>query len=99
MNDHELDDLLRRWEAPAAPEHLEARIFGARPSAWHWLLRGSVRIPVPVMLALLLLAGVWFAWSPKKNEAAKPAVHEVRLSDFQPVAEIKPRIIRSGEDK
>ena len=44
LNDNELRDLLRQWEAPAAPQHLERRIFGEpRKKPWYrWLLTGSI---------------------------------------------------------
>lgn len=97
LNDNELRDLLRQWEAPRAPAHLERRIFGeprARP--WYrWLWNGSVRVPVPVF-ALLLLAAVFAALSVRSRARhSEPAfAREVKLSEFQPVAAVKPRIVR-----
>ncbi|MBM3812204.1 MAG: RNA polymerase sigma factor [Acidimicrobiia bacterium] len=80
--------LLRRWEAPGAPARLEGRIFSNR--RWYeWLWKGSVRVPVPAMVALVivLVAGIGYLRRAEVNK-------EVRLTDFQPVAEMKTRIIR-----
>jgi hypothetical protein len=53
LSDRELDDLLRKWESPAAPARLRAAVFPetARPW-WHRLWHASIRIPVPVGFAL-----------------------------------------------
>ena len=96
LNDNELLDLLRQWEAPAAPPHLERRIFGEpRKQPWHhWLLTGSIRIPVPVFVLLLLVLSALSYVLPRGRRAPPAVMREVSLSDFQPVAEMKPRIIR-----
>lgn len=96
LNDNELRDLLRQWEAPAAPPHLERRIFGEPgKQPWHrWLLTGSIRIPVPVFVLLLAVLSALTYLAPHKRQVAPAPTREVRLSDFQPVAELKPRIIR-----
>jgi fatty acid desaturase len=101
LNDNELRDLLRQWEAPAAPQHLERRIFGEpRKQPWYrWLLTGSIRVPVPVFALLLV---VWSALTyvlPRARQTSSAFAREVRMSDFQPVAELKPRIIRRDYDK
>jgi quercetin dioxygenase-like cupin family protein len=59
MEDRELDRLLREWKAPDAPSHL--RIPRAQRSPWRWLVSGSIRVPVPVAAAALLLVGLWVA--------------------------------------
>ncbi len=97
LNDNELRDLLRQWEAPAAPPHLERRIFGEpQKQPWRrWVLTGSIRVPVPVFALLLLVALSALTYILPRARQAPPAfAPEVRLSDFQPVAELKPRIIR-----
>lgn len=104
MNDDELRDLLRQWEAPEAPVRLEGRIFGERPrQPWHrWLMTGSVRVPVPAFALVLLALSALAYVLPRGGQApARPAeVREVSFSEFQPVAELKPRIIRrSHEDR
>ncbi len=96
LNDNELSHLLRQWEAPAAPPHLERRIFGKpRKQPWHrWLLMGSIRVPVPVFVLLLLVLSALTYFLPRTRPAAPAPAPELSLSDFQPVAELKPRIIR-----
>ena len=57
MDDQELNQLLREWRAPDAPPDL--RLPRARASPLQWLTRGTVRVPVPVAFAALLLVAVW----------------------------------------
>jgi quercetin dioxygenase-like cupin family protein len=59
MDDPELNQLLREWKAPDAPPHLRPR--RARGSWLGWFVTGTVRVPVPVALAALLLAAFWIA--------------------------------------
>ena len=59
MEDQELDRLLREWKAPDAPSHLS--VPRARGSRLRWLVTGSIRVPVPVAAAALLLVGLWVA--------------------------------------
>ena len=60
LDDEELSELLRQWTAPPAPASLGRRIRSRRVPWWRWLLTGTVRIPVPVGLAAVVLAAVWF---------------------------------------
>ena len=96
LNDNELNDLLRQWEAPGAPPHLELRILGGRRERlWYrWLLTGDIRIPVPALTLLLAIFCVWTYVLLRNSQATPASAREVRLSDFQPVSELKPRIIR-----
>ena len=59
MDDRELNRLLREWKAPDAPPHLRPR--RAHRSWLRWLVSGTIRVPVPVALAALLLAALWIA--------------------------------------
>lgn len=59
MDDRELSELLREWRAPDAPPDLRPR--RAHRSGLHWLLRGAIRVPIPVALTALLLVAVWIA--------------------------------------
>jgi quercetin dioxygenase-like cupin family protein len=54
MNDQELNRLLREWTAPDAPPDL--RPPRTRASLLRWLVTGTIRVPAPVALALLLIA-------------------------------------------
>jgi hypothetical protein len=60
-DDLQLRGLLKEWRAPEAPASLNERVLGRRDTWWGFLLRGSIRVPVPVacVLALLMAAGAW----------------------------------------
>ena len=77
MNDQELRDLLTQWKAPEqAPRHIEDRIFGDRGSWFRWLFAGSVRVPVPVLAASIILVGTAaFLWT-RKQADPPPAVFQ-----------------------
>ena len=90
-NDQKLKELLRKWEAPSAPSSLAQRVF-PRQRWWQWLWTGSIRVPVPVGLAVLVAAGgLWLLNRPVVSAPQKP----VSLADFRPVEQLEPRIIRS----
>ena len=97
LNDDELRGLLRLWHAPPTPSGLEKRVLAsANPSRfkqyWRWLATGSIRVPVPVgigLCVLLLLLAFQALRTPKQPAAGS-------LSQFQPVTELKPRIVRSS---
>jgi hypothetical protein len=97
LNDDELTELLHRWRAPAAPLGLEEKVFpAAQRMPWRrWLLSGSIRVPVPVALVafVVLLSAIVFSLS-ARYPVLRPAA-AVTLSDFQPVKQLQPRIIRS----
>ena len=101
MNDHELNELLRQWKAPAAPASLEENLFvrRERDSWWRWLLHGSIRFPVPVAVAILaiLIVSVYAAVLGSQRHAAFPA-SQVSLADFRPVTQLEVRIIRSAHE-
>jgi hypothetical protein len=95
LNDRELDELLGRWRAPEAPESLNRRVLARRDAWWRWLLTGSVRVPVPLTIAVagVLAALVLMAVmrSPSKEPVRSP--EQVAL---HPVKRIELRIIRSN---
>lgn len=93
LNDHELQTLLKAWDAPEAPEHLQPPLPRRR---WYAVLWGaSVHIPVPV-LALILMAIIALQVFPRRERTPIPpdALREIRLSDFEPVPEAKPVVVR-----
>jgi quercetin dioxygenase-like cupin family protein len=59
MDDRELNQLLREWTAPDAPPDL--RPPPTQGSRLRWLITGTIRVPVPVAIAAVLLAGLWIA--------------------------------------
>ena len=99
LNDDELNALLRRWEAPAAPAGLHARIFSRQAvlklPGWHWLLNGSFRVPVPVAAALILLVALWaYVQAPQPSQPPPLAPEPVvSLADFRPVERLEPRFV------
>ena len=97
LNDNELDDLLSQWRIPPTPETLGEKLFpqANRLSWWHWLLSGTIRVPVPVGLAgIALLIGLGFT-AIHRHEDQVPH-RPMTIADFQPVKQLKPRIIRSN---
>ncbi len=96
LNDDELRDLLRVWVAPSAPPHLERHIFGSPEKAplYRWLLTGSIRVPVPAVLVLVLLLSTLTYVLPRFRQPQPAPSRVLKLSDFRPVPELKPRIIR-----
>lgn len=96
LNDDELDDLLSQWRVPPAPETLDGRLLLQRKRLpwWRWLLSGTITVPVPVGLAgFALLMGLLFAITHRQE--AHPPSRPMTLADFQPVKQLKPRIVRS----
>ncbi len=97
LSEKELNDLLRRWEAPAAPPTLAAKVLPRR-SSWRWVLAGTIRVPVPVGLALLAAMAALLLLRPQPRPAATAPVKPVSLADFQPVRQLEPRIIRRANE-
>jgi hypothetical protein len=98
LNDNELNDLLREWKTPAAPATLAEKFFSGAVTTprWRWFLSGSIRVPVPVGLAVIviIIASVVFGIS-NRPRVTWPA-GAATLADFQPVHQLQPRIIRSS---
>jgi len=94
-NDPKLKELLQKWEAPAAPATLTRRVF-PRQAWWRWLWSGSIRVPVPVGLAVLAAVVLGLYWSSRTVPQQVSAPEKpVSLADFRPVEQLEPRIIRS----
>ena len=97
FDDDDLKPLLSRWEAPEPPDRLRSRIFGAPPrSPWAWMLTGSVRVPVPAIV-VLVIALVWLAagrLSPGAEETVS-GEQPVSLADFRPAEEMRVRIVEA----
>ena len=94
LSETELNDLLRRWQAPQAPASLAARVLPPRPPWWRWILAGTVRVPVPVGLALLVAVAALLLFRPQPRPTVTAPVKPVSLADFQPVKQLEPRVIR-----
>lgn len=98
LDDRELHQLLRQWQAPDAPSHLRPPSPPAREPWWRWLVTGTIRIPVPVGMALVaLVAAAWMFSTPRREPVlgTQPSVNHpvVSLADFQPVQEVEVRVV------
>ena len=72
-NDPDLRELLREWEVPPASSSLDERVLRFRYSRWHYLLKGSVRVPVPVALCVTVLLAVG-AWRLSQSPDSPPRI-------------------------
>ena len=87
LSNEELDRVLPAWTAPPAPARLRAAVFDGASRSWWWKLwTASVRIPAPALLILAVLVGIAF-WRRGVTGGAD--------RQLQPVAELRPKIIRS----
>jgi|SRR5450432_476746 hypothetical protein len=99
LSEPELDRLLGEWNAPAAPARLRAAVFTeSRTPWWRRLWTLSVPLPVACGMALLIAAGVWW-WPRPVTPPTERVESEFDIHGLRPVAELRPRIIRSGNAK
>jgi hypothetical protein len=102
LTDRELDAMLPQWSAPEAPAQLKAKVF-AQPW-WRRLAGVSIRVPLPaacvLALAFLAAAGGWLRPSPPPRVVVQTITVESPATAvrWQPVSELRPRIIRSRHD-
>jgi hypothetical protein len=98
LDDKELNQLLRQWKAPDAPSTLERRIAPQPASPWRWLLTGSIRIPVPVGIVVVLMLVLWIMWG--RSTVVPVVVQSPRgtLADFQPVEQLQPTIVERNDE-
>ena len=101
INDGELNRLLREWKAPGAPPHLRPPSRRSREPWWRWFMTGTIRIPVPLGMALVaLMAAAWMSTVMRREPVAgtQPAGDHpvVSLADFQPVKEVELRVVGGG---
>lgn len=68
-DDAQLRELLGGWHAPQTPPSLERRVLASRQVWWRFLLRGHIRVPVPVACCLVALM-VFAAWRSMRPEGA-----------------------------
>jgi hypothetical protein len=95
LNDEELKRVLQQWKAPDAPASLERRVLGE--PWWRWLLTGSVRVPVPVGMALLAALGTALYFMTPRETNPRIVKGALTLADFQPVETWEPKIVRTHE--
>jgi hypothetical protein len=96
-DDAKLRELLKEWQIDGAPPSLDERVLGPRKRWWSFLLTGSVRIPVPAVIAifaaLLVMAAALFYRRPAPPQKAA----SVNLADFQPMKTLNYRVIRGEQ--
>jgi len=97
LDDRELSEILHQWEAPGAPPTLRERVLpvreAARTTLWRWLLTGTIRVPVPVGVAAVIVLVFWIYSKVPGPPVTVPTAPPVTLADFQPVAQLQPRIV------
>jgi len=100
LDEKELNELLRRWDAPKAPSSLQARVLPRPVSRWRWFLTGSIRIPVPIGVVAVLILAVWVlaGRTPQATPVAQPP-NSITLGDFQAVQQLEPRIIGNDNER
>jgi hypothetical protein len=101
INDPKLSELLREWQLSGATQSLDARVAAFRRSWWSFLLKGSIRVPVPVGLAaaaiLLAMAGALVRRQGEAPVAPAAGSPSINLMDFRPVHDVNVRVIRGHE--
>src|SRR6478672_4958135 len=93
LDENELNQLLRKWEAPSAPPSLKQRVLRPQKSRLSWLLRGSIRIPVPAAIAVAALIALWIHYSHPANPPRASEPGSVSLADFRPVHQLEPVLV------
>jgi len=63
LDDKELNQLLRKWEAPEAPATMRVAAERSRQSLWRWIWSGRIRVPVPVGAAIVFGALAFWIYS------------------------------------
>jgi hypothetical protein len=84
LDDKELNQLLRKWEAPAAPETMRVAPSRSNQSPWSWLWNGRIHVPVPVGVAIVFGALAFWIYSTKAVPA--PVANPVGSAIVSPAA-------------
>jgi hypothetical protein len=97
LDEDELNHLLRQWDAPPAPPSLRQRVFPPRKSWLSWLLTGTIRVPVPALVAGLIAIALWIHYSRPAVRSRVSEPGSVSLADFQPVRQLEPVVVGGGQ--
>lgn len=93
LNDDELDMMLQAWRVPLAPTQDLSKL----QRAWKWISKGSVRLPVPVVLTALVAMVCLMCFAVRAPDISRPT--ESSVSDFRPVKRVQVRIIKGENDE
>lgn len=97
LSDGELDELLGGWSAPSPPDNLERKLRRrARGRWWKWLLTGSIRVPVPVTLAVAAVLIGLIVLTAVRRPAQDVGARDKNATGLRPVKRLEVRIIRSN---
>ena len=89
LDDKELNQLLRKWEAPAAPAVLRVATMRSRPTIWNWLWSGRIHVPVPVGAAIAF--GAIAFWIDSSRTVQTPIATPAGNAIVSPIApEVSP---------
>ncbi len=102
LSESELDAMLPQWKAPERPERLRSAVFPKRRAWWKEVWALSIPIPAPVAVILLALAVTLAIRWPHEMagfKAVQVAADRAPNSGsaWRPVAELRPRIVRSNQ--
>lgn len=98
LDDQELDSLFQEWKAPTAPASLERRVLPQPSSPWRWLVTGSIRVPVPLGIAAILLLVLWAVFRQPTPPPAGETLHGSALADFRPVEQLEPNLVEIADE-
>ena len=98
LDDKELKHLTSQWHAPDAPASLDRRVLPQPAPWWHWLFKGSIRIPAPIGVAAVLLLALWAWFGRTEPEVASPGIAPSTLADFQPVEQLHPTLVERNNE-
>jgi hypothetical protein len=101
LDEKELSQLLRQWKAPDAPSSLEHRVMPRPVPSWKWLFTGTIRVPVPLGIAAVLIPALWIIFArpaPAPPEPPAPVSTFTTLADFQPVEQLEPTIVERNDE-
>ena len=93
FSDEDLRAVLKKWDAPPAPPSLSRRVLPKRDTWRRWLLTGSIRVPVPLGVAALVLVALWTYGRMTAPSFTLDEPAPVSLADFQPVTKLEPRVV------
>ncbi len=97
--DPALKRVLEEWHAPAVPETLDARVMasyrrlGKRRAWWERFFTSSVRVPLPVAVAVLALLFVSAVLALRPVEAPRPSVPPIASSGPVQAARVEPPVV------